>query len=107
MNCGASVSYSNPSLPPQTFNTIILGNVFFQGSGKRDAVWQALPADQRNLANWQNLILVHEYMHLLNNTGDQGLVDKWTQEGADLPAAADPSLRLSLWLAKDCPNHKE
>ncbi len=101
----ATVAYTD--LPPQTFMTIILGNIFFKGSGRHDDIWRALPADQRNLTNWQNVILVHEYMHLLNNTGDQGLVDKWTGDGADFGNEADPSLRLSVWLAKDCPNHKK
>ena len=61
---------------------------------------------QKTLEAWQDLILTHEYMHILNNMDDQQLVDKWTSEGADIPEAANPSLRISLWLAKGCPNHK-
>ena len=96
------------NLSPQNFNTILLGNQFFNGPARpgESAIWSALPGRGR-LAAFQSLVLIHEYMHLLNNMNDQQLVDKWTSERGRLPDAADPSIRLSLFIAQDCPHEKK
>lgn len=91
---------------PREYHTVLLGNAFFNGPpDNNDPAWRALPAKGR-LEAWQDMILVHEYMHQLNDMGDQDLVNKWTEEGAEIPDDPDPSERLSLWIAKGCPNHK-
>jgi hypothetical protein len=30
--------------------------------------------------------------------------DDWTMKGGEIPHAADPSIRLSLFIAQDCPH---
>jgi RHS repeat-associated protein len=95
-----------PGQPPQDFDTIILGNFFFNGPPTNNAIWRNLP-QQNRLDAWQNLILVHEYMHILNNAGDQELLDKWIREGGQFPSDGNPSFRLSIFLAQDCPHSKK
>jgi hypothetical protein len=102
----AATTVAFPGQPPQTFNTIILGNWFFNGPPTNNAIWRSLP-QQNRLDAWQNLVLVHEYMHILNNADDKALADKWTSEGGHLPSAANPSISLSLFLAQDCPHDKK
>ncbi len=98
-----NVAFQTPFLPPQNFNTILLGNQFFNGPNVSTALWNALPQKDR-LGAWQNIIPAHEYMHLLNNTDDQGLLTQWTEKGAKIADADDPSVRLTLFIEQGCPH---
>jgi RHS repeat-associated protein len=101
-----TVAYTGHS--PQEYNSIIYGDLFINPDSS-SSIWKAATKGISDynaaILAFQNLVLIHEYMHILNSMGDQDLKDKWVKEGG-IMGNGDPSIELSLFIGNDCPKKK-
>ncbi|MGE0102576.1 MAG: RHS repeat domain-containing protein [Blastocatellales bacterium] len=86
---------------PIDYQTILLGSLFFRGA----ALWglnQIIGAN--DISHLQDLILVHEYMHILNNMNEGDLYRKWTSgnHGADINDRIGLGPGSVQWMANGC-----
>ena len=81
----------------QPYNSIILGPGYFKPKG---FVFNLVG---KNVTKYQNITLIHEYMHILNNLSDADLAEKWGlgEKGYDV-SEEGVSDSISQFLSQDC-----
>jgi RHS repeat-associated protein len=98
-------NFWNGNLDAQVYKSIILGPAFFD-PGKYDSYGFGLAKDE--LRKYQAYILVHEYMHILNNADDELLAKRWGlgDKGYDVSDRISASNSITRFLANDCKANK-
>jgi hypothetical protein len=87
--------------------TILLGNQFFN-PGWLFTIVNGIRGVFRDTAHLQQIVLVHEYMHILNNMNEEEMWDKWTNGSgaAAIPENTPINERAyaeAVWMANGCP----
>jgi hypothetical protein len=83
----------------QVYSTIILGPAFYDPVANSNSGMLALYGGK--VSAYQSGVLVHEYMHWLNNATDLILALKWDLYGKGYDIG-DPSIAIDTFISNDC-----